>query len=387
MASKASKAQDAPLGQGLFVEPGLLARLIEQSVQTVLDAQLQQYLGAAPYQRTAARQGYRNGHKPRTLKTAVGALQFQVPQSRDGWRPSVFERYQRSDKALVAAMQEMVVQGVSTRKVAAVLETMAGFELSATTVSRASAQLDDEIERFRQRPLDECAWPYLVIDARYEKVRKGGRVVSQAVLVVAGISEAGRRAILGWAVGDSESEAVWSELFVSLKRRGLGGVELVTSDAHGGIRKALARQLQGVAWQRCRVHLMRELLSKVGWKDYRELAGDLKAIFRPESAAGCRQVAAEVAGKWQERAPKMVAALEGALEDCLTVQALARGVRRKLNSTNLLERLNRELKRRTRVVSIFPGVESLDRLIGALLIETDEQWQTEERRYLALERD
>lgn len=385
MASKASKTQDAPLGQGLFVEPGLLARLIEQSVQTVLAAQLEQHLQAAPYQRTAARRSYRNGTKPRTLKTAVGALAFQVPQTRDGWRPSVFERYQRSDKALIAAMQEMVVQGVSTRKVGAVLEAMAGFELSPATVSRASAQLDEEIERFRSRPLDECAWPYLVIDARYEKVRKGGRVVSQAVLVVAGISDQGRRAILGWAVGDSEAEAVWGELLLSLKRRGLSGVELVTSDAHGGIRKALSRHLQGVAWQRCRVHLMRELLRKVGWKDYKELAADLKAIFQPESAAGCRAVAREVGEKWQGRAPRMVRMLEEALEDCLTVQALARNIRRRLHSTNLLERLNRELKRRTRVVSIFPGVESLDRLIGALLIETDEAWQNEPQRYLVLE--
>lgn len=388
MASRTSKPQPQPSWQGLFSEPGLLAQMIQTCVEQVLQEELTRHLGARPYERSASRQGQRNGYKPRTMKTAVGDLRFQVPQTRDGsFRPSVFERYQRSDKALVAALHEMVLQGVSTRKVAAVLETMAGFELSATTVSRACVGLEEELGRFRARRLDEQRWPFLILDARFEKVRQAGRVVSQAVLIAAGITEAGRREILGWAVGDSESEATWSELLLGLKRRGLAGVELVTSDAHGGIRKALARHLQGVAWQRCRVHLMRELLKKVGWKDYKELAADLRAIFRPETAAGCRAVAGEVGEKWRARAPKMVACLEGALEDCLAVHGWPARLRRRLHSTNLVERLNRELKRRTRVVSIFPSAESLERLVGALLLETHEAWLAEPARYLALGED
>lgn len=343
MASKTSKTQSAPRGQALFNEPGLLARLLEEQVYLILEQELERHLGAQPYQRTKGRQGYRNGTKPRTMKTAVGELRFQVPQTRDGsFHPSVFERYQRSDKALVAAMQEMVIQGVSTRKVAAVLDEMAGFELSATTVSRACVTMEEEIERFRQRRLDECEWPYLIIDARYEKVRKGGRVISQAVLVAAAVSDLGRREIVGWAVGDSESEATWSELFSGLKRRGLRGVELVVSDAHGGIRAALARQFQGVAWQRCRVHLMRELLAKVNWKDYKELAADLKAVYLGPSTAQCRLVGAEVAEKW--------------------------------------------LKRAAKVVLIFPSAASLDRRTGALLLEQQEDWLAERTRYLVLDR-
>jgi len=388
MASKTSKTQSAPSGQGLFTEPGLLARLLEGNVRLILEQELERHLGAQPYQRTKERQGYRNGSKPRTMKTAVGELHFQVPQTRDGrFHPSVFERYQRSDKALVAAMQEMVIQGVSTRKVAAVLEEMAGFDLSATTVSRACVTMEEEIERFRQRRLDECEWPYLIIDARYEKVRKGGgRVISQAVLVAAAVSDQGRREIVGWAVGDSESEATWSELFTSLKRRGLSGVELVVSDAHSGIRAALARQFQGAAWQRCRVHLMRELLAKVNYRDYKELAADLQAVYQGPSAAQCRLVAGEVAEKWQRRAPKMVAALEAGLEDTLTVQDYAPPLRRRLKSTNMLERLMRTLKQRTKVVLIFPSVDSLDRLIGALLLEKQEDWLAERTRYLVLDR-
>lgn len=387
MASLKSKPQPTTGGQGLFLEPGLLARLIEDNVRLILHEELARHLGAQSYERTAARTGYRNGSKPRTMKTAVGQLQFQVPQTRDGsFHPSVFERYQRSDKALVGALQEMVVQGVSTRKVAAVLEEMAGFELSAATVSRACAQMDDEIEAFRTRRLDECQWPYLLIDARYEKVRKGGRVVSQALLVAAAITDQGRRQIVGWSVGDSESEATWSELFLALKRRGMKGVELVVSDAHGGIRAALAHHWQGASWQRCQVHLLRELLNKVSYKEARELSADLRAVFAPASCAQCRRVAGEVCEKWAKLAPKMVASLEEALEDCLTVQELPPQLRRRLKSTNLMERLMRELKRRSRVVSIFPSVEALGRLGGALLLEQQETWLAESQRYLVLER-
>jgi len=388
MARKTSKPQSAESAQGLFVEPGMMAAMIETCVRNVLEEELTRHIGAAPYERTAARRGQRNGTKPRTMRTAVGELHFEVPQVRQGgFRPSVFERYQRSDKALVSAMQEMVVQGVSTRRVSAVLESMAGFEVSSATVSRAMVELDEEIARWRGRRLDEHEYPYLIIDARYEKVRVGGRVRSQAVLVAAGISDEGRRELLGFWTGDSESEATWSEVFMDLKRRGLKGVEMIVSDAHQGIRAAVGRRFQGVAWQRCRVHLMRELMKKVDWRDYKELAADLRAIFVSEDRGRCLEVAGEVADKWQSRRPKVAAALREGIEDCLTAKPLGPRLWRRLGSTNMLERLMRELKRRTRVVGAFPNMASLERLVGALAIEMDDAWACEPMRYLALDRE
>lgn len=388
MTLKSSKTQIARNAQGLFVEPGLIAGLLEVAIRDALEAQVTEHLGADHYERTDQRRGRRNGTKPRTMKTAVGALHFDVPQVREGdFHPSVFERYQRSDKAMVGAMREMVIQGVSTRRVSAVLEEMAGFSVSAGLVSRAMAELDEEIARFNERPLDECEWPYLIIDARYEKIRKAGRVVSQAVLVAAGISDTGQRRILGYWVGDSESEATWGEVFEALKRRGLKGLEMIVSDAHAGIRAALGRYFQGIPWQRCRVHLMREMLAKVSYRDFKELARDLRRIFAaPGGREDCLAVGAEVIEKWRKKAPKMTAALEAGLEDCLTAQGLRPELRRRLHSTNMLERIMRELKRRSRVVSIFPSISSAERLFGALLIEMDEAWQSEPHRYLVFER-
>ena len=388
MARRTSKAQEAVEGQRLFVDEGALAAMIASCVREVIEEEVTRHIGAGPYERSEGRRGHRNGTKPRTMKTSVGTLEFDVPQVREGgFRPSVFDRYQRSDRALVAAMQEMVVQGVSTRRVSTVLEEMAGFEVSAATVSRAMAELDQEIAAWRGRRLGEHAYPYLVIDARYEKVRVDGRVRSQAVLIAAGITERGRRELLGFWVGDSESEATWSEVFGDLKRRGLTGVELVVSDAHAGIRAALERRMQGVAWQRCRVHLMRELMNKVSWRDRAELAEDLKAIYVSEDADRCVEVAGEVADKWERRAPKMTRTLRGGVEETLTVKRIGARLWRRMSTTNMMERLMKELKRRTRTVGAFPNVAALERLVGAMVIEKDETWACEPMRYLALERE
>lgn len=388
MARKSSKTQSAESAQGLFMESGMLAEMIQTCVREAMEEEVTRHLGAERYERAEGRRGQRNGVKPRTMNTSVGRLRFEVPQVRQGgFRPSIFERYQRSDRTLVAAMQEMVVQGVSNRRVGKVLEAMAGFEVSAATVSRAMAELDEEIARWRERPLEGCEYPYLIIDARYERARVQGRVRSQAVLVAAGITDEGRRELLGFWVGDSESEATWSEVLRDLKRRGVSGVEMVVSDAHGGIRAALARHLQGTAWQRCRVHLMRELLKKVGWRDYKELAADLRAIFVSEDAQRCLEVAGEVADKWERRAPKMARALREGIEDCLTAKTLGARLWRRLSSTNMLERLMRELKRRTRLVGAFPGVASLERLVGAVVMEIDEAWLCEPARYVILDRE
>lgn len=388
MTRKTSKTQEELVGQRLFNEEGLLAGMIQTCVRQVIEAELERHLGAAHYERAPGRRGYRNGTKPRTMRTAVGKLQFDVPQVREGsFRPSAFERYQRSDQALVAAMQEMVVQGVSTRRVKAVLAEMGGFELSATTVSQTMVKLDQQIAQWRERRLDEHLYPYLIIDARYEKVRVGGRVVSRAVLIAAGISTQGRRELLGFWSGDSESEATWGEVFKDLKGRGLKGVELLVSDAHAGIRAALARHLQGVGWQRCRVHMMRELMNKVSWRDRAELAADLKAVYHPEEAGQCLAVAEEVAAKWERRAPKMAEALRAGVEDTLTAKALGRTLWRRLGSSNMLERLMRELKRRTRLSTPFPSVSSLERLVGALVMEIEEDWAVEPARYIVLDRE
>ncbi len=272
--------QDFSTGQNLFQEPGLLAGMLQTMVRNALEEELSRYLGAESYERNDKRRGWRNGTKPRTMKTAVGELRFDVPQTRDsGFRTSLFERYQKSDKALISAMQEMVVKGVSTREVGDVLQEMAGFEVSAATVSRAMAELDQEIESFFSRPLKECEYPYLIVDARYEKIRVGGRIRSQAVLIVAGINDQGRREVLSLKVGDSESKECWGEVFSDLKARGVRGVEIIISDAHLGIQAAVSKHFQGVGWQRCKVHLMRELLAKVSYKSYKELAADLRGIW------------------------------------------------------------------------------------------------------------
>ena len=357
--------------------------MLRKLVEAALEEELSRHLGAGPYERSDERRGWRNGSKPRTMKTGIGDLRFAMPQCRDGgFRTSLFDRYQRSDRALVAAIQEMVVKGVSTREVSAVLEELAGFEVSAATVSRAMAELDSELERFFNRRLDDRRYPFLVIDARYEKVRTGpapGRVTSQAVLVVAGINDDGRREVLALAMGDSESAATWGEVFLSLKSRGLSGVQLVVSDAHGGIRAALARHFQGVAWQRCRVHMMRELMNKVSWRDMKELMKDLRAIYASEDRQRCVAVAEEVAAKWESRASKMVRALREGIEDTLTVCSLAPRLQRKFHSTNMLERIMQEIKKRSRKVRIFPNENSCRRLIGAVLLELDERWASEVR--------
>lgn len=371
--------------QELFQDKGALKEFLGVLVNDVMQAEAEEHLQAGRYERTEDRRGYRNGTKPRRFKTRIGELELDVPQVRgmEPYHPSLFARWQRSERALMVACAEMYFQGVSTRKVRKVLDTMCGFEVSAGVVSRVAAELDEKLSTFRTRRLDVHEYPYLIIDARYEKVRKGGRVVSQAVLITCGINEEGSREILDWRLGDSESEDTWSEVFRLLKDRGLKGLRLVVSDAHKGIIKAMSRHLQGVEWQRCRVHFNRELLKKVSWKDAKELMGDLRSLFSPEEKSECMLRAEEVASKWESRGARRVAkAIRDGVEDCLTVCGLPSSHRRRLNSTNMLERLMRELKRRTRVVGVFPNVASCERLIGALLIETDEKWALEEKCYL-----
>lgn len=371
----------------LFADPDALRELVTIMVQTLLNEEQERFLGAGHYERSGERRGHRNGTKPRTMKTRVGKLEFDLPQIRNSTEPfrtSLFDRFQRTEKALLITLQEMYVKGVSTREVSRLMEQMGGFEVSPQAVSNAAIQLDEAIAAWRTRPLEGVSYHYLIVDARYEKVRKNKRVVSQAVLIVAGVTEEGKREILGYYTGDSESEETWSEAFSDLLRRGLKGVELVVSDAHKGLVNAVRKHFQGSSWQRCRVHFKRELLNKVGWKDRPALAADLKAIYTSLEVDQCLAVAGEIAGKWPEKVSRSLLA---GVEDTLAVNALELPSShiRKLHSTNMVERLNRELKKRTRKVSIFPNEASLVRLFGAMLMETDETWQTETRRYLVME--
>jgi transposase-like protein len=297
----------------------------------------------------------------------------------------LFNKWQRSERALLVACGEMYFQGVSTRNVRQVLETMCDGEISAATVSRVASELDEKISEFRGRRLDQTIWPYLIIDARYEKVRVEGKVVSQAVMVVVGLSSSGRREVLHWAVGDSESEQCWSEVFRSLKDRGLAGVKLVVSDAHKGIRSALARHFQGVCWQRCRVHFKREMGRKVSYKVLKELMADLVVVYAGGDRNECLRRGQEMADKWKSRCPAVSAMLGEGLEDTLAVLGFPANHRRKLHSTNLLENIMKQLKKRTKVVGIFTNRASCDRLIGSQLLELHEQWQAEERNYLNME--
>ena len=370
-----------------FLEKDGLRHFLQEVIQRVMSAEVEEHLGAGPHQRTQDRQGYRNGNKPRRLNTRVGELELSVPQVRgcDPYHPSAFGKWQRSERALLVACGEMYFQGVSTRNVRNVLEAMCDGEISAMTVSRVAAELDEKLSAFRDRRLDHTSWPYLMIDARYEKVRVEGRVVSQAVLVLVGFTSGGRREVLHWAVCDSESETHWSEVFRGLKDRGLSGVKLVVSDAHQGIRSALTRHFQGVCWQRCRVHFKREMGRKVSYKQMKELMADLASVYQPWERVECLRRGQEMATKWSGRCVEVSRMLEEGLEDTLAVLGVPVHHRRKLASTNLLENIMKRLKKRTRVVGIFPNRASCDRLIGSQLIELHESWQEESKAYFNME--
>jgi len=368
--------------QALVDDPGFLRALVERTVQAILEEAMTAHLGAARYERGDGRTGYRNGTKPRTLVTRVGTLHLAVPQDRDGtFSTELFARYQRSEQALVATLLEMYLQGVSTRKVAAITEELCGTSFSKSHVSALTSRLDGELAAWRSRSLADHAYPYLSVDARYEHARVDGRVVSQGVLVVAGVRDDGVREVLAVEVADTESDASYQALFRSLKERGLRGVELVTSDDHRGLRAAIARHFQGAAWQRCQVHVARNLLAQVGRTQRRALADDLRGVFAAGTRTQALAAAEEAAARWRPTHPAVATRLEEDLEESLTCLAFPPEHRTRIRTTNGLERLNQELKRRTRVVRIFPNPASLLRLVTALAQEQSEEWVSG-RRYL-----
>jgi putative transposase len=377
---------DAELVQGaLLDDPGFLNEIVERVLQELLELQMTEHIGAAPYERNATRTGQRNGHKPRTLRTRVGTLNLAVPQDREGtFSTHLFARYQRNEKALCLALMEMYIEGVSTRKVKDVTEALCGTSFSKSLVSELAGDLDAELEAWRDRRLEAEAYPYLFVDARYEKARVDSRVVSQGVLVVSAVrAPDGFREILAVEVADTESEATYQELFRSLKERGLRGVELVVSDEHAGLRAAIERHFQGASHQRCQVHYARNLLGMVGHAKRKGLAEDLRAIFSAPALEPTLEIASSVAEKWRQKKgyEKVSEHLEEHIEECLSCLAFPEPHRRRIRTTNGLERLNQEIKRRTRVVRIFPNPQACLRLVTALAIEQSEEWVTG-RRYL-----
>ena len=387
MAHRNRKAGEEMVQGSLLDDPGFLKEIVERVLQELLEAEMTEHLGAAPYERAENRRGHRNGHKPRMLRTRVGTLNLLVPQDREGtFSTGLFCRYQRNEKALVLALMQMYVEGVSTRKVKDITEALCGTSFSKSTVSGLAVNLDAELEAWRERRLEAEDYPYLFVDARYEKARVGGRVVSQGVLVVSAVRADGFREIVGIAVANTESEATYQQLFRSLKARGLSGVELVVSDDHEGLKAAIARHFQGASWQRCQVHYARNLLGMVGPAKRKELAADLRALFAAAGREQALEVASSVAKKWRSEKGhgKVADHLEEHVEECLSCLAFPESHRRRIRTTNGQERFNQELKRRTRVVRIFPDRHSCLRLVSALAVEQSEEWLTG-RRYLDME--
>jgi len=363
-------------------DPDFLRAIVERTVQAILETEMTAHLGADRYERSAGRKGQRNGSKPRTLHTRVGTLTLLVPQDREStFSTQLFARYQRNEKALVLALMEMDLEGVSTRKVADITEVLCGTSFSKSLVSHLAGELDTELAAWRARPLTGTTYPYLFVDARYEHVRVDGRVVSQGVLVASAIRGDGRREIVAVDVADTESEATYQALFRDLKARGLSGVRLVTSDDHAGRKAAIARHFQGAGWQRCQVHYARNLLGQVGAGKRKELAGGLRQVFAASTPTQARAACRALADAWRATHPTVARSLEEESEACFACLAFPLAHQARIRTTNGLERFNQELKRRTRVVRIFPNRAACLRLVTALCAEQSEEWVSG-RRYL-----
>ncbi len=362
----------------------LVQVLMREALQAVLEGEMEECLQAKKGERTAQRLGYRSGYYERTLVTRVGKLELRVPQDRDGrFSTEVFERYQRSEKALVSTLAEMYVQGVSTRKVKAVTEELCGHSFSASTISRINKRLDGELKRFAERPLEE-PYPYLILDARYEKVREDGVIRDQAVLLAIGVNWDGRRCVLGVEVANRESKTSWRDFLVGLKERGLHGVEFVISDDHPGLRRAIAELLTDAVWQRCYVHFLRNAIDHLPRKADDDCLMELRWLYDRRDLAEARSDLAAWLGKWQDRYPKLCDWVEDNIEETLSFYRLPRQHHKHMKSSNMLERINQELKRRTHVVRIFPNAASCLRLVRALAVEIHEDW-IEGTRYLNMD--
>jgi len=381
MTEKKHNSRLAEVKALLAGDQDLMKSLVKEVLQEVLDVEMTEFLGADRSERNLGRTGYRSGYYSRGLVTRIGKLELRVPRDRNGeFSTALFERYQRSEKALVAALAEMYVQGVSTRKVTAITEELCGHRFSASSISTINKGMDEALARFAARPLDEV-YPYLILDARYEKVREEGVIRSQAALIAIGINWEGQRQVLAVELANRESATSWKEFLLTLKQRGLHGVEFVVSDDHAGLKRAISEVLSEAAWQRCYVHFLRNALDYLPRKADDDCLQELRWIYdRRDLQEAQRDLAAWI-NKWQGKYPKLVDWVESSIGETLTFYRLPRAHHKHLKSTNMLERLNEEIKRRTRVVRIFPNAASCERLVRALCVETHEAW-LEASRYL-----
>lgn len=361
-----------------------IREVVQATLQQILECEMDELLQARRGERSEERTGYRSGSYERAFITRVGKLELRVPQDRAGrFRTELFERYQRSEKALFAALTEMYVQGVSTRKVKAITEELCGHTFSASSISEITKKLDDQLEAFAKRRLEED-YPYLIVDARYERIRIDGAIRSQAVLIAIGINWDGRRCILGVELAERESRNSWREFLLSLRERGLRGVELVVSDDHAGLRAAVREVLPEAPWQRCYVHFLRNALDHLPRRRDDDCLRELRWIYDRRDAGEARRDLAAWLAKWQSKYAKLCDWVESNIEETLTFYRLPAQHHKHLKSTNMLERLNEEIKRRTHVVRIFPNEASCLRLVRALAVEMHENW-IEATRYLNME--
>jgi len=363
-----------------------LPELIRIVLNAAMYIERQKHIGAGPYERTPERQGHANGFKPKTVATRMGKITMAIPQVRDcDFYPSSLDKGIRSERALKLALAEMYIQGVSTRKVAAITEQMCGFAVSSSQVSKATAELDEQLQAWRERPLGRMK--YLYLDARYEKVRQDGQIRNSAVLLAVGVNEDGHREVLGVSVSLGEHEVHWRNFLQSLVSRGLSGVELITSDDHSGLKSARRAVFGGVPWQRCQCHLQRNAQAYVPRKSMKAgVASDIRSVFNAPDRQEADALLKKTVTKYAQDAPRLATWMEENLPEGLTVFAFPQKHRRLIRTTNGLERLNREIRRRTRVASLFPNEASCLRLVTAVVMEISEDWQTG-KRYIKWESD
>ena len=353
-------------------------KLLQDSLDSVLKAESAEQIGADPYERTEERTDSRNGFRDRDLTTRIGTIKLHVPRHRnEPFKTMIFENYSRSESALIAGMAEMVVNGVSTRRVSRVMETLCGKTYSKSTVSELCKDLEKDVDEFRNRPLNDI-YPFLCVDATYFKVREHGRIISRAFMIAYGVNSQGLREVLGFDIYANETKDTWKDFFTSLRKRGLHGVLMITSDAHEGIRNGISEVFPEVSWQRCQFHFSKDIAEKAPKKYQAGLRSELSDMFNSKTVEDARIKRDSIIEEYKDIAEKAMICLDVGFEDSMTAMVLPYGIRKYFRTSNHIERLNRELKRRSKVIGVFPNEKSLLRLIGSVLLESNELMQNKQ---------